>query len=176
MELGAVVCTPRAPRCAGCPLARRCLARREGCAEALPVKTPKRPRARVEIACACVVRGGRVLLVRRAEGLLAGTWSLPELAVDGVGRERAARAAARGAGVAVAGLDYRGEVRHVFTHRDVTAHVFQVVPRAGSRATAADARRWVDPGALGALGISTFARKTLLVGVGNISKRDKRVV
>jgi A/G-specific adenine glycosylase len=177
MELGAVICTPRAPRCASCPLARRCLAHREGRAEALPVKAPKRPRARVELACACVVRAGRVLLVRRAEGLLAGTWSLPELIVDragGDGRERAARAAARRAGVAVAGLEYRGEVRHVFTHRDVTAHVFRAAAQPGTRAADAADRRWADPDVLGALGVSTFARKTLRAGLEGGRKRDNR--
>src|SRR5512134_738690 len=38
MELGALVCTPRTPRCADCPVRRRCRGRAAGRAEALPVK------------------------------------------------------------------------------------------------------------------------------------------
>ena len=37
MELGATVCVPRTPRCAGCPLTRRCDARRRGDAATLPI-------------------------------------------------------------------------------------------------------------------------------------------
>jgi A/G-specific adenine glycosylase len=37
MELGARVCTPRAPRCPVCPVAHHCEAQRGGDAEALPV-------------------------------------------------------------------------------------------------------------------------------------------
>src|SRR5262249_21305074 len=36
MELGALVCTPTQPRCAECPLAARCAARRLGLQEAIP--------------------------------------------------------------------------------------------------------------------------------------------
>jgi len=43
MELGATICTPRAPRCDVCPLARRCRAHATGAAARLPVRTPKEP-------------------------------------------------------------------------------------------------------------------------------------
>jgi A/G-specific adenine glycosylase len=177
MELGATVCTPRAPRCADCPLARRCHAHRAGNADALPVKSPKRARRVVRIACACVVRAGRVLLVRRPAGLLAGTWTLPAVELGrGTGDARGesgARAATMAAGVSVAALSYRGEVRHVFTHRDVTAEVFRVEPAAGRAAGRDGAEtRWVAPGALATIGVSTFTRKTLAVAMA--SRRDNR--
>jgi A/G-specific adenine glycosylase len=181
MELGALVCAPRAPRCDACPLAAACRARRHGDAGALPVKSARPERPRVRVACACVLRRGRVLLVRNDAGLLAGTWTLPSAAIDaadeGAGAG-AARVAARAAGVTVGRLALRGQVRHVFTHRDVTADVFEAAPRPGTRVTAGtDAgaeRRWVDPRALEALGISTFTRKTLAAALGpqRPSKRD----
>jgi A/G-specific adenine glycosylase len=175
MELGATVCTPRGPRCAACPLAARCHARRAGNAAALPVKSPKRARRAVRVACACVVRDGEVLLVRHLSGLLAGTWTLPSIELDGArdvggGRElggaSGARAATRSAGVTVAALSFRGQVRHVFTHRDLTAEVFRVSPGTGARPSAGVETRWVAPDAMGALGISTFTRKTLAVALG----------
>jgi adenine-specific DNA glycosylase len=97
--------------------------------------------------------------------LLAGTWSLPEAADRGArARPAIARKLAEDAGARVAGVAYRGAVRHVFTHRDVTAELFRVeVDAAGA---AAPDRRWVAPSALGALGVSTFARKTVALGVG----------
>ena len=45
MELGALVCTPRAPRCGACPLRALCRAARSGTPEAFP-RAPRRPRPR----------------------------------------------------------------------------------------------------------------------------------
>lgn len=78
MDLGATVCTPRNPRCDGCPVAKHCLARERGIQAGIPAA--KRAAAvRVERrAYAVVEREGRLLLVRNpAKGLLAGLWSLP---------------------------------------------------------------------------------------------------
>lgn len=41
MDLGAMVCTPRSPRCADCPLQARCAARADATPEAFPVKQGK---------------------------------------------------------------------------------------------------------------------------------------
>ena len=127
MELGALVCTPRSPRCEICPLAGDCRARAEGRAASLPRKRPRAERPIVRVVCACITDGARVLVVKRPRGLLAGTWALPE-AVDRGARTRpaVARRLAEATGVSVAGVSYRGAVRHVFTHRDVTAELFRV--------------------------------------------------
>jgi A/G-specific adenine glycosylase len=64
MELGATVCTPRAPRCAECPVARWCRARALGIAERLPAKRAKPATVEVELAAAIFLdRAGRTLLV-----------------------------------------------------------------------------------------------------------------
>lgn len=42
MELGALVCTPRDPRCSECPLASDCVARRESRQAQLPRRAPRR--------------------------------------------------------------------------------------------------------------------------------------
>jgi A/G-specific adenine glycosylase len=166
MELGALVCTPRNPRCDACPLAAGCRGRAEGRAASLPRKRPRAQRPVVRIVCACITDGARVLVVRRAAGLLAGTWSLPEAMDRGVGtRPGIARKLAEATGARVARVAYRGAVRHVFTHRDVTAELFRVDVDASG--PPAPDHRWVPPSTLGALGVSTFARKTVEMGVGH---------
>jgi A/G-specific adenine glycosylase len=170
MELGATVCRPRAPDCAACPLAAGCRARAQGTAGELPRKTAKPARPVVRVVCACVTDGARVLLLRRSAGLLGGTWALPEAAAPTETPGRAvARRLAEGAGVTAGRVSERGSVRHVFTHRDVTAEVFRVEARVGRRAGApksAKSARWVPLDGLGALGVSTFTRKTVAVGMG----------
>ncbi len=41
MDFGAMVCTPQAPACLTCPLAKMCVARKDGAQEKLPVKAQK---------------------------------------------------------------------------------------------------------------------------------------
>ncbi|MBE6569689.1 MAG: A/G-specific adenine glycosylase [Ruminococcaceae bacterium] len=75
MEFGALVCTPRSPDCAHCPLREICEGAAAGCAEELPKKAPKKERKTQKVTVA-VVRGPLgVLLEKRPEkGLLAGLW------------------------------------------------------------------------------------------------------
>jgi A/G-specific adenine glycosylase len=79
MELGAVVCTPRAPQCLLCPLNTWCVSR--------GAEIPRRqsPRKRKELGYALARKNGAVLLVRRpAEAsLMAGMWELPESRCNG---------------------------------------------------------------------------------------------
>jgi A/G-specific adenine glycosylase len=164
MELGALVCVPGPPRCLLCPVRRWCAAQAEGREQLIPVRSPRRARRVVRLGCAAIEQGGRVLLVRRPAGtLLGGTWTLPAMEAEaGEAPEAAARRALAALGLrAIGPLRAAGEIRHVFTHRDVTASVFRHAAR--GQPAAAQEHRWVDEGALGALALSSFTRKTLAV-------------
>ena len=79
MELGALVCTPKSPDCAKCPLARVCASRQDGTQEEYPVKAKKKELP-VRKVTSVIIRDakGRVLLVQNREGgLLKGLWELP---------------------------------------------------------------------------------------------------
>ncbi|MGA8876968.1 MAG: A/G-specific adenine glycosylase [Candidatus Korobacteraceae bacterium] len=75
MELGATICTPRAPRCLVCPLNAFCKSRG---ATAL---NPPTVRKRKSVSYALARQNSSVLLVRRPEdsSLMAGMWELPAL-------------------------------------------------------------------------------------------------
>lgn len=82
MELGATVCTPRAPRCEACPVARCCRARRLGLAERLPALRRKRAPQQVRIAAAVLLdpRGRTLLLPPNGaahNGLFSRLWQFP---------------------------------------------------------------------------------------------------
>ncbi|WP_106768954.1 A/G-specific adenine glycosylase [Paenibacillus faecalis] len=84
MELGALVCTPKSPKCLTCPVMEHCAARLEGKEESLPIKTKAKP-PRPEYRLTALVEGkdehaGKVLIRKRpATGLLAGMWELPHI-------------------------------------------------------------------------------------------------
>jgi A/G-specific adenine glycosylase len=79
MELGALVCTPRSPRCGDCPLRAVCRAGRAGRAEEFPGRRPARARPVKTVGAAVVLDArGRVLIARRREGdRLGGLWEFP---------------------------------------------------------------------------------------------------
>lgn len=76
MELGATVCTPRAPACQTCPVVGLCSARGEMVVEGKASKQKKQ-----EIHYALQRRNGSVFLTQRSERarLMAGMWELPEI-------------------------------------------------------------------------------------------------
>jgi len=167
MELGATCCTPRAPSCTACPLERLCAARRAGDPETLPVKSRRRRTKAIEAVCARVVRGGRVLMLKRPrKGLMAGMWELAggerlpgEAPADAVQRSLRERT-----GLRVKGLEACGEVQHVFTHRVLRLHVFRCKDVTGRlRLDGVPASRWARADELrrGGLALGAATRKAL---------------
>ena len=79
MDLGAGVCSQRAPACLVCPVQPLCRAGRAGDAERYPVKTRKLKRSRREHHWLSLAWQGRLWLEQRPEaGIWAGLWSLCE--------------------------------------------------------------------------------------------------
>ncbi|MDE2677114.1 MAG: A/G-specific adenine glycosylase [Gemmatimonadota bacterium] len=138
MELGAMVCAPRSPRCAECPVAGWCRARMAGTVGERPARgrgVRGRGVRRVEYAVAVLVdEAGRTLLVRRPpEGLLAGMWEFPAVRVgEGAG-------GVGGGGLPVAAshvgpAESLPVVHHAFTHlRAAYRPVIIRVPRSTRR-------------------------------------------
>jgi A/G-specific adenine glycosylase len=164
MELGATVCTPRSPACGACPVRAACRAHEGGLTAGIPARTPRRPKRLVRLACARVQRDGKVLLVRRQSGLLAGMWSLPgsEASAAIAAGPSTVTATLRALGVTPRQVREAGEIRHVFTHRDVAATVFDVTPaRVVATSGSGEDMRWVAPTDLASMAVSSFLRKLL---------------
>lgn len=136
-DLGATICTPRAPACTICPWAKDCAARAAGVQEALPAKAPKKARPlRFGVHFLLRDEAGRVLLRRRPpKGLLGGMLEVPgtpwredRWELD----EAIPYAPPQGA-------DWQptpGEARHGFTHFELAmdlfaARVARIEPRDG---------------------------------------------
>jgi A/G-specific adenine glycosylase len=116
MDLGAMICTPKRPRCVLCPWRTSCTAAAAGIAAALPARAakPERP-LRYGVAFWITRPDGAVLLRRRPErGLLGGMIEIPSTPW----RERPWRLAEAiaAAPAAAAWLPLPGIVRHGFTH------------------------------------------------------------
>ncbi len=90
MELGAMICTPRAPQCEACPVAKFCRARALGIQNDLPAKRVKRTTEQITLAAAVLLDSeNRTMLVRSAKknasnesaALFANLWQFPAVVV-----------------------------------------------------------------------------------------------
>lgn len=178
MELGAVVCTPRAPRCGECPVRLHCRARALGRVAEFPPVAARRAAVRVRRAVALILRGSRVLMTQRRGSLLDRLWEPPGVELS-PGQDARAALQAEVARLGVrAALERTGEiVRHTITHRSIEVEVWRGTPARSRASTAggptaeratdvaaapcAPTARWVDPRA-GDVPLTALARKLSL--------------
>jgi A/G-specific adenine glycosylase len=173
MELGAVVCTPRAPACLLCPIAGSCRARAAGLVDVIPARVPRPAPLEVAEVGAAVEHAGRWLFLRRAPGRLwEGFWEFPILHVAG------ADPAGRGAGVgadpagwadgfaALTGVRVEIGAEIASARFGVTRHRVALALRAGRRiggrarpGPTHDAASWVPPSGLDAFVMGAAMRR-----------------
>lgn len=115
MELGACVCTPKSPKCDGCPVNDLCRAHAEGKETSYPVKLPK-AKKRVEERTVFLLRCGDsfALCKRENSGLLAGMWQFPNC--DGTLAPEQAVQWVVNTGAEPADLIKEVHRTHIFTH------------------------------------------------------------
>lgn len=171
MELGALICTPKSPKCLVCPVMEHCSARLEGKEESLPIKTKAKP-PRPEYRLTAIVEGtgvheGKILIRKRpAAGLLAGMWELPHVIVPADGSsvpaampEETAMVRLRDAlleeGVPVQPIGHVMDAEHTFSHiqwnmgvyrckwQDVPPAALQAAESAAAYETGEENFRWI---------------------------------
>jgi A/G-specific adenine glycosylase len=76
MELGALICLPRSPKCLICPVQKFCRATDP---ESLPVKKPRRKTVELTEQCALITRKDLILLEQQVGSRWRGLWKLPLL-------------------------------------------------------------------------------------------------
>jgi A/G-specific adenine glycosylase len=164
MELGATCCTPRAPRCASCPVSSQCVALKQDRVQDLP-EASRRPVVKDERRAAAVItRRGRVLVVRAPSTAArwAGMWQFPdvELKPEQDPLRLLESSIARSTGVAILAGDRIGSLRHQVTRFRIAIDVYACRPRQG-RARVIDygAVSWATPETLATLPMPAAHRK-----------------
>ncbi|NWH03789.1 A/G-specific adenine glycosylase [Desulfobacter latus] len=127
MELGALVCTPKRPDCAACPLAEACCAREKQVTDLFPRRMAKKKVPTVHIAAGIVRKNGKVLITRRKlDGLLGGLWEFPGGKVEP--KESPEQACIREireeTGIKTGNLQFLTRVFHAYTHFKIEMDVF----------------------------------------------------
>jgi A/G-specific adenine glycosylase len=154
MQLGQLVCTPKAPKCNACPLAHMCKAHANGTQAQRPYKPAKAKTPHYDVV-AGVVRdaSGRYLIAqRKPDGLLGGLWEFAGGKVEA--GEAHAQALQRELREELA-IEVRvGElltvVKHAFTHFKITLYAYEctyvgaIAPYDSPQALDCQAWAWVE--------------------------------
>lgn len=89
MELGALICTPRSPNCAACPVQKLCIARKENLQDQLPNLTKRETATERHFIAFVVARNGKYLVHQRPAGVVnAHLWEFPSIEVGADGGTR----------------------------------------------------------------------------------------
>ena len=152
MDLGALICHPRAPKCDACPLQFCCQAFASGVQEERPVRTKRDPIPHYLVTAGVLERDGKVLIARRPEGeLLGGLWEFPGgKCEEGETLEACLlREWREEMGVDISIGASLGAFSHAYTHFRVTVHAFKCFPSGGELGAHAHTELcWVKPGKL----------------------------
>jgi A/G-specific adenine glycosylase len=126
MELGALICTPRDPKCPVCPIAKHCFAFQKNRIADFP-NLDKRPAATARRFAAFVVENrGKFLVRQRPSGVVnAHLWEFPNVELNGEPLNPAA-AAQNLLGFTPKDPKALCTIKHTITRYRITVEVFQV--------------------------------------------------
>ena len=166
MDLGRLICQPRAPLCADCPIQAHCLAYQHGTQSERPVKPARAKTPHYEVAAGIIynMRGQILIAQRPLDGLLGGLWEFPggkqetgELLPECLRRELREELA-----IEVEVGELFTQVNHAFTHFKITLHAFTCRYVSGEPQTlGVKAWAWVTPDQLDAYSFGKADREVI---------------
>jgi A/G-specific adenine glycosylase len=167
MELGALICTPKQPKCPICPARKYCEALRTGRVETLPnlgkrvASTPRRFVAFV------VEHRGRYLARQRPAGVVNGhLWEFPNVEVEANGAEGISQhrltSAATELGFQSQRLQPLCTIKHTITRYRITLEAYRGEMKKGVGKSVSKGR-WLTPSELKKLAFTSAHRKILKI-------------
>jgi len=127
MELGALICTPRQPKCSDCPVFKQCVARRKKLVDVLPNIEKRAAATHREFFTYVIHHKDRFLVRQRPEGVVnAHLWEFPNVEVNADRLEPGQTLAAQ-FGIAPTAFETLAEIRHSITRYRIIQKVFRAV-------------------------------------------------
>lgn len=174
MELGALICTPKSPKCSSCPINGDCKAFELDLQNVLPVKTQKQKSKKTHLAIAIIRQETAVLFTKSDKGLLSGLWGFPSAEGESKAsaKEHLIKMINQEFDMKVDGVVEVGQEKHVFTHKTWLMTVYRITDNSlfcdkaiGSIKESDEQynyeKLWIEPYEIENYAISTAFRKTL---------------
>ena len=163
MDLGATVCTARAPRCGVCPVAADCRARMTETIGAFPAPRPRRsnPRRAITVLVLRDERGAVLLEQRPPAGIWGGLWSLPEYTAGDADPHALETHCQQAYGVRALARAALPVHRHALTHVTLDLHPLLIETAPSSTVLEGAGRVWYNPGTDSPPGLPAPVRRLL---------------
>jgi len=147
MELGALVCSPKQPKCSSCPLSSDCFALKTGVIYDLPVKAKAKPVPHFNIAVGVIWKEGKLLIGKRKEDqMLGGLWEFPggKQKENETLQETVIREIKEETSLDVQIDKQYCTIKHAYSHFKITLHVFKCTYVSGNAtANTTDEIKWI---------------------------------
>jgi A/G-specific adenine glycosylase len=155
MELGALICTPRSPICAACPVAKHCVARIKDRIEELPRPKVRAVATQRHFTVFIVEQNGRYLVRQRGPNVVnAHLWEFPNHEANG----DVTALATQQLGAKPDKVERIGAIKHSITRYRITSEAYRL--HFGLRATLPDlSGTWRTPHELGQLAFTSAHRR-----------------
>jgi A/G-specific adenine glycosylase len=158
MDLGATICTPRAPRCDLCPLTADCLAGQNNTAEKYPIKEKKIDKPKRLAAIFILIRNNCVLLQKQPPHGLFGSMNI--FPSSPLNQDISLDKWIDYAPVVAQWRQLQIPVKHVFTHFSLNAHIFVAKTRANVKIN--HNQHWMPIDQLSSAGLPRLMHKAAL--------------
>lgn len=118
MELGALICTPRQPKCHECPVQTHCAAYEANIQTELPIRDrqPKKKVIAYDVLLIITQDDEVIIEQRPKEGLLANLWQFPMIDVSEIGHDHVEKYMFAEYGLELKLNKSSGHLKHTFTH------------------------------------------------------------
>lgn len=165
MELGSLICTPKAPACGKCPVADLCRARNEHLQAEIPFRGRRVRFEQVREAAVVIRRRGRILIRQCAPGeRWEGLWDFPRFRLESDDENQMVSEVVGGVraltGFTVHAGRHLATIKHGVTRFRITLYCFDATFVSADRPdpTRTDLR-WVMPEELGEFPLNTTGRR-----------------
>jgi A/G-specific adenine glycosylase len=160
MELGALVCTPKQPKCPVCPLSNRCAAHQRGSTSQLPNLARRPAPTRRRFAAFVTMDRGRFLVRQRPAGVVnAHLWEFPNTEIFAE-NEDLKKAAQKVLGHVPVSLEQLCTIKHSITRYRISLEVYSATTTFNTKRRPMNGE-WFGGSELTALAFSSAHKKIL---------------
>jgi A/G-specific adenine glycosylase len=165
MELGALVCSPKNPKCGECPLKGKCVADQKSIAESLPNRGESQTKIAIRVTCAVIRNNGKIFIQKRPnKGLMGGLWEFPggKTRQGETDQQAIHREIKEELGVTIKNVKKVERIKHGYTKFDVDLHCFSADLGKGEvKLMAATEGKWVTQKSLKKFAFPAADRKLI---------------
>lgn len=148
MEIGALICSPKSPKCGFCPISKTCYAQINQLQSQLPYKSKTKPVPHYTVSVGLIFKKNKILIGKRKESqMLGGLWELPggKQTENETVEQAVIREIYEETGITASISSKIGVIKHAYTHFKITLHAFMCIYIAGfPKPHSTQALRWVS--------------------------------